>query len=109
MSRESESNCIDACNRCAIACNQCAAACLNEDNVKMMSRCIALDIDCASMCQLAAAAMARGSEHTRDICELCANVCESCAQECEKHQAEHCKSCALACRACAAACLKMAN
>lgn len=109
MSRESESNCIDACNRCAIACNQCLAGCLSEDNVKMMARCIALDVDCAWMCQLAAAAMARGSEHAREICGLCANICEACAQECEKHLAEHCKSCALACRACAAACLEMAN
>jgi hypothetical protein len=62
-------SCIEACNQCAVACNHCATACLQEDKVKMMARCIALDIDCAEMRQLSAAAMALGSE---------------CAQECRR-------------------------
>ena len=99
---------IEACNACAIACNHCAAACLKEDDVKMMARCIALDMDCAAMCQLAAAAMARGSEHVNAICSLCADLCEACGDECAKHKAAHCQSCATACRACATACLEMA-
>ena len=69
MSHETNSACIEACNECAIACNHCAMACLKEDNVKMMARCIALDMDCAAICQLAAATIARGSEHTKEICE----------------------------------------
>ena len=65
------SECILACNDCAIECNECAAACLNEADVKMMARCIALDTDCAAICQLAAAAVARGSEHATAIdCSL---------------------------------------
>jgi hypothetical protein len=84
-------------------------ACLKEDNVKMMARCIALDMDCAAICQLAAATIARGSEHTKEICELCADICEACAEECGKHKAPHCQSCAAACRACAVACLEMAH
>ncbi|MGQ3122504.1 MULTISPECIES: four-helix bundle copper-binding protein [Variovorax] len=109
MSHETDSACIEACNQCAIACNHCAIACLKEDNVKMMARCIALDMDCAAICQLAAAAIARGSEHKKEICELCADICEACAEECAKHKAPHCQSCATACRACAVACLEMAH
>src|SRR5213079_1635844 len=47
---------------CAAACHHCAAACLREDDVKTMTRCIALDMDCAAACEFAAAAVARGSE-----------------------------------------------
>ena len=109
MSYETDSACIEACNACVVACNQCAAACLSEDDVKMMLRCITLDMDCAAMCQLSTAAIARGSEHAKEICRLCANICEACAQECEKHKASHCQSCAKACRICAIACLEMTH
>lgn len=109
MSHESYIACIEACNGCATACNHCASECLKEDNVKMMAKCIALDIDCAAVCQFAAAAMARGSEHAKAICALCADICEACGAECEKHQAEHCKTCAKACKDCAAACRAMAH
>ena len=50
--------CIEACNSCAVACNHCAASCLYEPDVKMMARCIALDMDCAAIGALAMAAMA---------------------------------------------------
>lgn len=100
--------CIDACNDCANACDTCAGACLREDDVKMMARCIALDIDCAQLCRLAAAVMARGGEAAGTICRACAEVCELCAAECGKHPMQHCQDCAAACRACAAECRKMA-
>jgi hypothetical protein len=64
--------CVEACNAGAVECNHCASACLQEPDVKMMARCIALDVDCAAICQLAAAAMARESEHA------------GCAQECRQ-------------------------
>lgn len=95
---------IDACNQCAAACDHCAASCLHEDDVKSMTRCIALDMDCAQLCRLAAGAMARGSEHASAICKLCAELCEACAEECGRHAMEHCQQCAAACRDCAAAC-----
>lgn len=101
-------SCIDACNACADACDNCAASCLREEDVKMMSRCIAHDIDCAQLCRFAAAAMARGSDHARAICQLCATVCATCADECGKHPMDHCQRCAQACRACADACRNMA-
>lgn len=68
-------SCIDACNACADACDMCSTACLQEDDVKMMARCIALDMDCAQICRLAAAFMARGSEFAGALCQLCAQIC----------------------------------
>jgi hypothetical protein len=107
MVTENFQECMDACNACALACDQCAAACLGEDDVKMMARCIASDIDCAQICRLAAGYMARGSQFSQAICRLCADICTACADECGKHPMDHCQRCAEACRRCAASCRQM--
>ncbi|HKR06979.1 MAG TPA: four-helix bundle copper-binding protein [Bacteroidia bacterium] len=91
-------------NDCANECNHCFNACLQEDDVKMMARCIELDRDCADICQLTASMLARNSEHAHHLLKECADICEACAEECAKHKNEHCKSCAEACRKCAEAC-----
>ena len=101
--------CIEACNACADACGHCAASCLQEPNVKAMARCIALDIDCAEICRLAASYMARGSDLSPAICRVCADICDTCAAECGKHEMEHCRECAEACRRCAEECRRMAQ
>lgn len=107
MSQPQFESCIDACNACATACDMCASACLNEDDVNAMAACIAMDIDCAQICRLAAGYMARGSQFSSALCQACANVCEACADECAKHQAAHCQQCAEACRRCAQECRRM--
>ena len=107
MSHEKFAACIEACNACATACDHCAAACLAEDDPKAMTRCIALDIDCAQLCRFAAGAMARGSDMAGEICALCAKLCIACAEECAKHDMEHCQACARACRQCADACKRV--
>jgi hypothetical protein len=107
MSHQTFNECIEACNACVVACNHCAASCLQEQDVKMMARCIALDMDCAQICALASAAMARGSEHARAICALCADICQSCGDECAKHNMAHCQQCAKACLQCAKECRQM--
>jgi hypothetical protein len=101
--------CIDACNACADACDHCSTACLAEADVKMMARCIALDMDCAQICRLAAAYMARGSVFAGAICRQCADICSACADECARHEMDHCQQCAQACRRCAEACGMMAS
>ena len=101
--------CIEACNACADACDHCATACLAEDDPKPMARCVALDMDCAALCRLAAGFMARGSECVSTVCAACAEVCEACAEECGKHDMDHCRACAEACRRCAAECRRMAQ
>ena len=108
MAHQMYQACIEACNACAIACDHCAAACLQEQDVKRMARCIALDMDCAATCRLAVGAMARGSELAQQICQLCAQICDTCGEECGKHQMDHCQACAQACRQCAEQCRAMA-
>lgn len=101
-------SCIEACYACAAACDHCAAACLQEQDVEAMARCIALDMDCAQICRLAASFMARGSEFAKELCQLCAKVCQACGDECAKHQMAHCQECAQACYRCAEECRQMA-
>jgi hypothetical protein len=69
-----------------------------------MVQCIALDMDCAAMCTMAAGAIARGSNDAAAICALCADLCDRCGQECGRHPAEHCQACAQACQRCAQDC-----
>mgnify|MGYP000589590815 CR=1 FL=1 len=92
-------------NACAALCNICYYNCLAEEDVKMMSRCIQLDRDCADICLLTASYFARGSENVEKIVALCADICLQCAEECEKHHHDHCKKCAIACRTCYDMCI----
>jgi hypothetical protein len=105
---EKYQTCIEACNDCAAECEHCASACLQEDDVGMMARCIALDRDCARICFVASGFMASGSDFAIDICRACAEVCRACGEECRKHRAQHCQRCADACERCAEECEKMA-
>jgi hypothetical protein len=109
MAHEQYQSCIDACYACATACDHCAVSCLQESDPKPMARCIALDMDCAQICRLAAGYMARGSEMAGMICQACAEVCDACADECAKHAMSHCKECEQACRRCAEECRRMAS
>jgi len=101
-------DCIAACNACAVACQHCAAACLQEPDVKAMARCIALDLDCAQLCQVSVALMAGGSDFAPTLGRVCAQACRVCAEECARHDMDHCQQCAEACRRCAEACERMA-
>lgn len=109
MAHEQYQSCIDECYACATASDHCAVSCLAEQDVKMMARCIQLDMDCAAICRLAASYMARGSEFAASICNACAEICDACAEECARHEHEHCRQCAEACRRCAAECRRMAS
>ena len=109
MAHEKNHLLLEALNNCAAECNHCTIACLDEEDVKMLTRCTKLDIDCADICQLTASFVARGSEHAIHLMKECAEICEACAEECEKHaHMEHCRKCAAACRYCAEACLQTA-
>ena len=82
-----------------------------EEDVKMMARCIQLDMECAAICYASAQLMSLGSDKAKEICRICADICEACAAECEKHAQhgmDHCRECAEACRKCAEECRKMA-
>lgn len=100
---------LKALGNCAAACHYCATACLDEQDVQMLTSCIKLDLDCADICQVTAAFVARVSPHAPHLLKECAEICEACSKECEKHaHMEHCRLCAEACRQCAEACSVMA-
>lgn len=90
--------------KCITACEACATACLNEENVKMMVRCIMLDRDCADICMLTAKFVARDSAHAKHVMKECIEICRKCEEECRKHDHDHCQKCADACAECAKAC-----
>ncbi len=91
-------------NACINECNHCFNECLNEKDVKMLAKCIQLNLECADFCQLSSTLIARNSEQAHEMLLLCAKVCERCADECVKHQNDHCKHCAEVCRKCAETC-----
>ena len=100
--------CINACLHCAALCNHCALSCTTEEDIKMMARCIQLDMECAAICYATANLMSLDSEKAIAICGICADVCEACANECRLHDNEYCRQCANACTACAAECKNIA-
>lgn len=97
---------IEILNKCAATCSYCAAACLGEDDVKMMTDCIRLDMDCADICRTTVGLLARGSKHGKHLLKECIEICDLCAAECAKHagKMDHCRECAEVCRDCRAAC-----
>jgi len=99
---------LDALSRCISACEMCSDACLHEDNIQMMVPCIELDRDCADICRLTAAFIARSSDHAKHVIKECIEICQKCADECGQHKHEHCQYCADACRKCVEACKQYA-
>lgn len=97
---------VKALLECAQTCDYCASACLNEQNIKMLVRCIKLDLDCAEICYETLRLIERQSEITMQFLEVCQRICILCGEECAKHQEmhDHCMKCAQACRRCAEAC-----
>ncbi len=99
--------CIEACLKCAAICNHCTTSCTMEADVKMMARCIQLDMECSIVCYTAAQLMSLGSKRAKDICKLCVDICDACSTECKKHDKEHCQECSKACEECALECRNM--
>ncbi len=65
--------CVDACLTGAAICNHCASSCTQEENIKMMAKCIQLDMECAAICYAAAQLISVGSEKAKEICSICAD------------------------------------
>ena len=59
--------CIEACLACASTCNFCASSCTREENVKMMAKCIRLDMECAAICYATAQLLSLGSDKAKAI------------------------------------------
>lgn len=95
---------IHTLGNCINHCNYCADACLDEDNVKMMVKCIRMDRICAEVCRTLNQILATNYKDVEDLVRYCQKICNECADECEQHQMQHCKDCAIACRKCAEEC-----
>jgi len=70
--------CTAAPSRFIAACELCADACLDEQAIRMMVPCVRLDRDCADICRLTAAFIARGSDHTQYVPRECIEICQEC-------------------------------
>ncbi len=101
-------NCIEACLKCAAICNHSASSCTQEEDIKMMAKCIQIDMECSAACCAGAQLMSLGSNQAKEICMICAKLCDECGTECGKHNTEHCKECSVACKVYAEECRKMA-
>ncbi|UVT20386.1 MAG: four-helix bundle copper-binding protein [Nitrospira sp.] len=104
-----QQDCINACFSCAQMCERCADDMIgmtHQSHDDLMTRCIRLCRDCASICILSAQWMSRSSLQTQSLCRLCAEICDQCAEVCERHAPDHplCGPCAEACRRCAESC-----
>jgi hypothetical protein len=108
--KNKNSELISTLAECAAACNHCSTACLEEKDVQKMVQCIRLDMDCAQICEVTAAFIARNSDQAKHLIKECAEICSKCAKECEKHSdMEHCKVCADLCKKCEEMCLMNAS
>ena len=95
---------IHALGNCINHCNYCADACLDEENVKMMVKCIRTDRVCAEVCAALNQVLSTNYKDVQGLNDYCIKVCNACADECGKHDNKLCTDCAKACRECAQAC-----
>lgn len=101
--------CIDDCQHCASLCHACIAHCLQQGGKHADPQHIALLLDCAAICETAAASMAHNSSTHGQLCAACAEICRLCEQSCRALANDGImKECADACRRCAESCDKMA-
>lgn len=105
MTLQTDQKLVNALNDCVAACNECAIACLEEQEVKRLTKCIRLDIDCSAICQALTGFITRSSEHAMHLLRECAEICDACAEECRVHEhMGHCRYCAETCASCADIC-----
>jgi hypothetical protein len=102
--------CVDNCLSCAALCRETMMHCLRMCGTHAEAEHVRVLLDCAEICETAAAFMLRGSDTYPMVCEVCAQVCERCAQSCEKlADDQRMKECADLCRRCAQSCRLMTH
>ncbi|WP_310391889.1 four-helix bundle copper-binding protein [Hymenobacter sp.] len=89
---------LNALNACPAARNECFAGNLAAPDGAPAARSIQLTRDCADLCQLVAAFVARGSEHVKFLLRECAELCRACADEETQLPPDYCRRCTDACR-----------
>src|SRR5690606_15194104 len=90
-------------------CSQTAVKCLQQENMATYSKCIQINLECASITRATAELLALKSAFGPDLCTLCADICKICADECDLNAnssaAEILKQCAAACREASRTCM----
>jgi hypothetical protein len=109
-------DCLDACTACSAVCNEASQHCLMElqkrsEHSEHHARSHHLTMDCADMCSVSAALIARQSPLIAAQCNACAEACRQCAEACDAHAAtaDIMKECARICRECEKTCREMAR
>jgi hypothetical protein len=107
-------DCLDACTACAAVCNEAASHCLAQvqkgsTDKEHHAHAHHVTMDCAEVCALSAALVARQSMLMDLTCNACAEACRRCALECSKGQedAEIMQDCARIWRECEKTCHAM--
>ncbi|TGE29405.1 four-helix bundle copper-binding protein [Hymenobacter metallicola] len=95
---------FNALNDCTATCNECYSANLTSSLAAGRVRSILLTRDCADLCQLVAAFVARGSEHVQFLLRECAELCRACADEATQYDDDCSRRCTQACRQAEDAC-----
>lgn len=110
-----KTRCIQSCNECATACEEASHHCLMEleegkGDRRVHAQAHHMAMDCAALCRMAAAFMARQSPLHGDVCQACAEACRRCAEACAKGQnVTVMEECARICRECEKSCRDMAR
>jgi hypothetical protein len=107
-------DCLDACSACAAVCNEMSHHCFSHvekgsSDKEFHARGHHMAADCATICSVSAALVARQSPMMDVECTACAEACRRCAEHCEKSQDSGgiAKDCARICRECERACREM--
>lgn len=101
--------CVEDCQECAATCQETIAYCLSKGGKHAEASHIALMMDCASICEAAAASMSRDSIAHRLFCGACAEICKLCEEDCRSMGDDATMiACAEMCRQCAESCEAMA-
>lgn len=95
---------LNALATCAGICDQYAASALTDPAPAQYLRSYRLSRDCADVCRLTAAFVAREAEHTPLLLRACAELCQACATVCAQFDTIQHRLCAEACRRCEEAC-----
>ncbi len=101
---------IAALQRCAATCHDLVNASLGEFPSENAGNCVRLALDCAGICELTGALLARGSSYAGPLLDICLDICAVSAEEMSRSDGPvTCRPCAAACRDCADAISKMKN
>lgn len=106
-SQQLMAECLQLCQDCVRICWECSAHCYKTGS-KDMADAVEVCIDCAEFGNACISCLARGSTHTAQMCEACADICDACAETCAKGSSEIMRRCADVCRRTAEACRKLA-